>query len=245
MGVLFTIAYDGTNYCGWQTQINAVSVQDVFQSALKSVIGNSFGLLGASRTDAGVHAMGQRAHLICKNPIQIPTKRLPYVLNGILPQDIKIIDAIDVPNSFHPISDAVSKTYTYCIINNSCNNPLKSRYCAFVPRYLNISTMQAAAKHFIGTHDFAAFCSTGTIVNTTTRTINFLNISKDDNIITITINGNGFLYNMVRIIAGTLVDVGFGKTKADDIPDIICSKSRQKCGKTMAAKGLTLQEVFY
>jgi tRNA pseudouridine38-40 synthase len=249
--------------------------------------------MGASRTDAGVHALGQRAHLVFKNvpeadgleadsinaggleadcikadglgndiaddlctktcrqsslqsPLQkIPLNKLPQVLNSMLPKDIAVTAAKEVPDSFHPIWDAKSKTYVYKICNHSHRNPLLWPYSAFVPTPLDVYAMQEACKFFIGRHDFAAFCAAGSSAKTTVREIYHLCVSRQNSVIEITVNGNGFLYNMVRIIAGTLVFVGLGKIKPDDIPDIILSKDRTKAGKTMPAKGLILLEIFY
>jgi len=245
MGILFTVAYDGTNYCGWQEQKNGVSVQSTLTAALMIIFTSDFTLLGASRTDAGVHALGQRTHLISTVPSIIPTGKLPLVINGHLPPDIRIMDAKYVPDGFHPINDAKSKTYCYKIYNARYQNPLQRGFCAHVPLRLDVAKMAKAAKFFIGEKDFAAFCSRGSAVKTTVRKVNTLDVDRQGDIVNITINGNGFLYNMVRIIAGTLVGVGLGKITLENVPEIIQSCDRTRAGRTMPPQGLVLLEIYY
>ncbi|MCL2350739.1 MAG: tRNA pseudouridine(38-40) synthase TruA [Defluviitaleaceae bacterium] len=246
MGILLTVSYDGTNYCGWQVQKNGVTVCGILEAAVARILGGQpFSILGASRTDSGVHALGQRAHIISKSAAVIPVARLPFVINSILPNDIAVTHAATVPDSFHPISDAKSKTYVYKIYNNIYRNPLLMRDSVFVRKPLDTKAMVEACKHFVGEHDFAGFCATGGVVKSTVREIYFFDIKKNGNVIEIYVNGNGFLYNMVRIIAGTLVDVGLGKVKPEQIPEIITSGKRIRAGKTMPPQGLTLLEIFY
>ena len=245
MGVLLTVSYDGTNYCGWQKQKNGVSVQETLTNAIANVFDCDYTLLGASRTDAGVHALGQRAHMVSAGPCKVPLDKLPQVLNACLPPDIRITEAIDVPDSFHPINGAKSKTYRYAINNARYQNPLMRNFSAFVYMPLDVSKMAAAARPFIGEQDFAAFCASGSSVKSTVRTIYALDVTKCGETIEITINGNGFLYNMVRIIAGTLVDVGTDKICPDDIPAIIASRDRARAGKTMPPQGLTLMQIYF
>ncbi|MDR2182544.1 MAG: tRNA pseudouridine(38-40) synthase TruA, partial [Clostridiales bacterium] len=204
MGVLLTVSYDGTNYCGWQEQKNGKSVQEALSKVIGMVFDSDFTMLGASRTDAGVHALGQRAHVIPKRPVKIPIGKIPLVLNNDLPPDIRVTDAIDVPDNFHPINNAISKTYRYTICNSRYHSPLLRNYSAHIPIPLDTFKMADAARHFIGKHDFAAFCASGSIVKSTIRTIYALDVAKNGDIVEITISGGGFLYNMVRIIAGTL-----------------------------------------
>jgi tRNA pseudouridine38-40 synthase len=245
MGILLTVSYDGTNYCGWQDQRNGKSVQEALSRTIREILEIDFTMLGASRTDAGVHALGQRAHVIPHSPCKVPAHKLPLVLNAFLPEDIRITDAAHVPDSFHPINEAKSKTYRYAICNTGYQNPLLRNFSAFIPAELNVPKMTAAAGHFVGEHDFAAFCASGSIVKSTVRTVYTLDVVKRDELIEITISGNGFLYNMVRIIAGTLADAGLGKIAPDDIPAIIQSRDRTRAGKTMPPQGLTLLEVVY
>ena len=246
MGILLTIAYDGTDYCGWQIQKNGPAVQQVVETALGRAFGHGdFALLGASRTDAGVHALGQRGHVVLRRPCRVPTEKLAQVVNSRLPRNVRIMAAAAVPDTFHPINDCISKTYCYKIYNAAHSNPLEARYAAFVPAPLDIAEMAGAAAFFVGEHDFAAFCASGSSVKTTVRRIFSLNVIKTGDTVEITVAGNGFLYNMVRILAGTLADVGLGKTTAADISAIIHSRDRSRAGKTMPPQGLTLLEVVY
>jgi len=245
MGLLLTLSYDGTNYSGWQQQKNEPTVASSLEVAFESIFEASFSLLGASRTDAGVHALGQRVHIICSKPCKIPTKRLPQVINSFLPKDIIVINAQNVPDNFHPINNTVSKTYQYNILNTKHKNPLLRNQVYHVSQNLNLKNMQQALPFFIGKHDFKAFCSSKTNVSTTIRTINFFDMQTKDDILQFTINGDGFLYNMVRIIVGTVINVGLNKLLPNDITQIITEKDRSKAGRTVPAHGLTLLDIFY
>lgn len=247
MGILLTIAYDGTDYCGWQQQKNGLSVHAVLENAIAPLLGagQGFSLLGASRTDAGVHALGQRVHLIASVPCPLPLHKMPLALNSRLPADVRVLAASQVPDAFHPINDAKSKTYSYRIYNARYQNPLSRRYTAFVPTPLDVEQMARAAQFFLGEHDFAAFCASGSSVKSTVRRIYELSVTKDGPVVEIIARGNGFLYNMVRIIAGTLTDVGAGKLAPQAIPEIIAGQKRTGAGKTMPPQGLVLIEVFY
>jgi len=245
MQILLTIAYDGTNYAGWQRQENAIAVQQKIEEALSAILNRSVTVQGASRTDAGVHAIGQRAAFTAPG-LLVPLDKLPQVVNGLLPPDISVTAAEIVPNEFNPRFDAECKTYTYQIYNAAYPNPLFARYSAFVPQRLNIAAMQKAAVQFIGRHDFAAFCATGSSAKTTVREIYECNVKKQKSgTITLTITGNAFLYNMVRIIAGTILYVGLGKIPTIEIGEIIALKDRKCAGKTMPPQGLTLQNIVY
>jgi len=253
MYILLTIAYDGSIYAGWQRQENAITIQEKLEDALSTLIKRPIQVKGASRTDAGVHAMGQRASFFAPD-LLIPLNKLPMVLNGILPSDISVTDAIEVDESFNPRFDAKHKTYNYNIYNATYPNPLQARYSTFIPHNLKLPDMQKAAQQFIGRHDFSAFCATGSNAKTTIREIYSCDIeNKDDgnkkgensNLISISITGNAFLYNMVRIIAGTIVYVGLGKIPHYEIGNIIKSNDRTKAGKTMPPQGLILMDVCY
>ncbi|MCL1885058.1 MAG: tRNA pseudouridine(38-40) synthase TruA [Defluviitaleaceae bacterium] len=245
MQVLLTIAYDGTNYAGWQKQDNAVAVQEKLEDALSHLLGRNVSIRGASRTDAGVHAIGQRASFFAPD-LRVPLEKLPMVLVGLLPQDISVTAAEEVPQNFNPQFDAKQKTYEYSFYNAPCPNPLLARYSAFVPEKLDFSAMQKAAKSFVGKHDFAAFCATGSSAKTTVREVFACDVQKKDGgIITMSVTGGGFLYNMVRIIAGTVLYSSIGKIPPDSIPHIITAKDRAKAGKTMPPHGLVLLEVRY
>ena len=248
MQILLTIAYDGTSYAGWQRQTNAVTVQEKVETALEKLIGSPVTLRAASRTDAGVHALGQRASFFVSQDFKIPPEKLPLVLAGLLPSDISVTRAEIVPDSFHPQFDAKQKTYLYKII--TAPNPLMGRYAVLVPHELDLLAMQEAAGLFVGKHDFAAFCAAGSTAKTTVREIFGCEVFCEmslGNVLSynIKVTGNGFLYNMVRIIAGTLLYVGLGKLSSADIPQIILSKERKNAGKTMPPQGLVLLRVDF
>jgi len=240
--ILLTIAYDGTNYAGWQRQDNALTVQQMAEEALSNLLNQPIKLSAASRTDAGVHALGQKAVFTIEH-MPIPLDKLPQAL--YIADDVVVQEARQVSDEFNPRFDPKFKTYRYQIYNAKLPNPLESRYSAFVARPLDVKKMQQAAKKFIGTHDFAAFCATGSSAKTTVRTIFGCEVKKNGDMIQLLIRGNAFLYNMVRIIAGTLLYVGMGKIEAESIPNIIASKKRPQAGKTMPPEGLTLIEIQY
>lgn len=244
MRALLTISYDGTNYCGWQRQQNGITIQEILERAISRLYGCEITILGASRTDSGVHAIGQRATFTPPDE-RIAIDRLPMAINSQLPHDIRVIHSQSVPDEFHVINDTVRKTYRYQIDNSPIHNPLLNRYSQHVKTSLDYEKMKQAAKFFEGTHDFAAFCAANSSAATTTRTIYSLEFSKEGHIITFDICGNGFLYNMIRIIAGSLIDVGIGKTEPAGIALIIASGQRERAGKTADAKGLTLLSIEY
>lgn len=241
-----TVAYDGTDYKGWQLQKdeNIKTIQGEVENACKLLFNQNIECIGASRTDKGVHALGQKAVIDVETTI--PTQRIPIALNNFLPEDIVILDAKEVHSSFHPRKCRQRKTYEYKILNSEYKNPLLVRYSEFVYEKLDIINMIEASRYFLGTHDFKSFCAAGSSVKTTVRTIYDIKIDKADNdIIKISVTGNGFLYNMVRIIAGTLISVGKGKINPNQIMDIIQKKDRKYAGMTAAARGLTLIGIEY
>lgn len=241
--IKLTIAYNGANYAGWQVQNNAITVQGNIIEACKKIFKCETSVMGASRTDAGVHAYGQVATIEIESNIE--TKKIPYALNAHLPSDIVVQNAIEVDKKFHPRYNAKNKTYIYKIYNAEFPLPQLNDFTYFYYKKLDVKKMEIAAKQFIGEHDFKAFCSAGTSVKTTIRTIYDCSISKENNLITVSIKGNGFLYNMVRIIIGTLIEVGIGKTHPKEIIEIINSKNRSMAGKTAPAKGLSLLQIEY
>ena len=199
---------------------------------------------GAGRTDAGVHALAQMAHF--DTTTTIPADKISYALNLVLPPDIRIRYSKEVPEWFHARKTAKTKHYRYVIYNDEHDCAINRNFCCFIRQPLDIAAMTKAASHFKGEHDFAAFCAQGsTPVATTVRTIFECTVEKVGNYISIDVCGNGFLYNMVRIIAGTLIDVGRGRKKPEDIPKIILSKDRNNASATAPAKGLTLVSVIY
>ena len=242
--ILLTISYDGTNYGGWQKQPNSITIQEKLETALSRVFNKSISVLGASRTDAGVHALGQKACFFTDN-LLIPIDKLPFVINSFLPRDITITSASIAPIDFHPRFDALKKTYLYHIYNNSFPNPLLRNYAWHVRYPLDVSVMKTAAEHFLGKHDFSAFCSANGNAKTFTRSIFDIEVFTNSPSVFISVTGDGFLYNMVRIITGTLMYVGIGKTKPCAIPFIIEEKERALAGITAPANGLTLMDIKY
>ncbi|TCQ01607.1 tRNA pseudouridine38-40 synthase [Serpentinicella alkaliphila] len=240
---MIEIEYDGTNYSGWQIQPNARSVQEEIMKALKKITNEEIKLNAAGRTDAGVHAKGQVANFYLN--ASIPTNRIVPALNSNLAQDITVLNAKEVPLDFHARYSAESKKYLYNIYNSSTRSSLFRNYSYHVTNKLSISKMENAAKKLIGTHDFKAFMSSGSSVQDTVRTIYTIKIDKHNNNICLSFHGNGFLYNMVRIIVGTLVEIGTDKRPIEDIEQILLSKDRRKAGHTAPPQGLILEKVYY
>ncbi|MCR5441978.1 MAG: tRNA pseudouridine(38-40) synthase TruA [Lachnospiraceae bacterium] len=232
------ISYDGTAYHGWQIQDGAVTVEGVLTEAVREAVGSPVEVIGASRTDAGVHALGNVAVFDADTPI--PADKMAMVLNKLLPDDISIVCSDEVPSDWHPRKQDCRKTYEYRIYTSPVRMPLKRLYAHYTYNDLDIGEMDRAAAFFTGEHDFTAFCAAGSQATTFTRTIYACSVKKDGNEAVIIVTGSGFLYNMVRIIAGTLFEVGLGRKKADDIPGIIDSLDRRKAGPTLPACGLTL-----
>jgi len=241
--VKLIIEYDGTNYHGWQKQKNAKTVQDTIERAIKGLTGEKVDLIGASRTDFGVHALGQVANFITNSGI--PGDRFSYALNRMLPDDIVIKESQEVDMDFHARYKAKGKRYRYLIYNSQFPSALLRHRTYHVSHKLDFESMQRAASYFLGTHDFSAFRSSGSSAKTSVRTITDVSLEREDKIVKFEIAGDGFLYNMVRIIVGTLMEVGIGKIRADEIPQIIESRKRKRAGRTAPAEGLNLVEVYY
>ena len=241
--LLLTIRYKGTDYHGWQVQKNALTVQEVLQDAIEKLYGSRLDVKGCSRTDTGVHA---NMYCVSYNaPFFAGEYHTVSALNTYLPQDIRAYECKEVSDDFHARYSSVGKEYVYLVYNAKYQNPFYSDYSYHFRYDVDLEMINNAAKHFIGTHDFAAFCSAYSDVEDTERTIYDLKAEKNGNLIRFTISGNGFLYNMVRIIVGTLLMVSQGKISPDDIPEIIDSKQRKNAGRTAPAQGLFLNKVFY
>lgn len=242
--IRLTIEYDGTGYHGWQIQKNAVTVQETIEKALSKLLGDQIGIIGCSRTDVGVHAYGQVAHfLTCSN---IPGDKFSYAINNLLPEDIVVRKSEEVREDFHSRYSSKGKKYRYLIYNAAHHSAIMRNKACHIRPELNLNDMQTAAQYFIGQHDFEAFQATGGQVRSTIREIYNMDVYKNENgLISIDVSGNGFLYNMVRIMAGTLIYVGMGKIPANQIPEIIESRDRTKAGKTAPAQGLYLMEIYY
>lgn len=241
--IKLTIAYDGTNYCGWQIQPNGITIEEILNKALSKMTGEEILVIGASRTDSGVHAMGNVA--VFDTDTTIPAEKIAVALNQRLPEDIVITKSEEVPLDFHPRYCNCSKTYEYHIINTRIPIPTKRLTNYFVSYVLDIDKMRKAASYLVGEHDFVSFCNVRTDVENTVRTITALDIITNGNEITIRITGNGFLYNMVRIIVGTLIRVGRGFYEPEKVKEILEAKDRKAAGVTAPAHGLVLVEIKY
>lgn len=241
--IKLTIEYEGTNYSGWQYQDNAISIQQIIEEALETLTGENIKLIGSGRTDAKVHALGQVANFFTNS--NIPGNSFKYALNINLPDDITIVDSEDVDTTFHSRFSATHKRYRYLIYNGEMPRALYRNFTYHIKNTLNIHEMELASKYLIGTHDFKSFMGPRSVVNSTIRTINKISINKNNDIIEISIDGNSFLRNMVRILIGTLIEVGLGKRQKSEIKYILEAKKREAAGHTAPAQGLFLEKVFY
>lgn len=241
--VKLVVAYDGTNYCGWQLQPNGVTIEEVLNRALSELLKEPVTVIGASRTDSGVHARGNVAVFDTEN--RMPADKICFALNQRLPDDIRIQSSEEVPLDWHPRKANCTKTYEYKILNRKIAMPLERLYSHFCYVPLDVEKMRQAAQYIIGEHDFKSFCTVRTQAEETVRTVYSLDITKEDDMITIRISGNGFLYNMVRIIAGTLMKAGMGVYPPEHVQEIIEARDRQQAGQTALAKGLTLVSMEY
>lgn len=240
---MLKVAYDGSNYHGWQLQPNAVTIESVLNETLSELFHEEIKVIGASRTDAGVHALGNIA--VFDTNSRMPADKVAYALNQRLPEDIKIQASCQVADDFHPRHQNSMKTYEYRILNTEFPVPTERLYAHFTYVPLNIDLMEEAAAYLEGEHDFKSFCSVNTAVESTVRIIYQIRVEKVNNTVVIRVTGNGFLYNMVRIIAGTLIEVGRGKIEPIQIRDILSAKDREAAGPTAPANGLTLVEYRY
>ncbi len=247
MKLKFYLSYDGTNYSGWQVQKNAKTVQEVFQDAVESVFGERYSVTGCSRTDAGVHANSYCCSVDFDKDcdVNIPLDKLPVVFNRYLPDDVSVRLAERAEESFHPRYDVVYKEYEYIIHNSDIKNPFYRNRVFMYPKKLDESLMNDAAQHFVGTFDFCGFMSSGSSVEDTVRTIKYFTVRREDERVIINVAADGFLYNMVRILVGTLIEVSEGKIDISELDDVIMSKDRKRAGFTAAASGLYLNKIVY
>ena len=242
--IKLVVAYDGTNYCGWQVQPNGETIEGVLNRELSSLLGGDIKVTGASRTDSGVHSLGNVA--VFDTDTRIPPEKISYALNIRLPEDIVVQDSCEVAPDFHPRHCNSRKTYEYRILNRRFAMPTRRLDTYFYHRPLDVERMQQAARYLKGTHDFKSFCSVNTVVEDTVRTIYTLQVIKDaDDIITIRVQGSGFLYNMVRILAGTLIQVGIGAMEPEEMTEILEAKDRSASGPTAPAQGLTMMGIEF
>ena len=241
--IKLTVAYDGTDYCGWQIQPNGITVEEVLNRKLSELTGEKITVIGASRTDSGVHAQGNVA--VFDSDTSIPPERIAYALNRKLPEDIVVIRSEEVPLDWHPRYQDTVKTYEYHILNREMPDPVRRRDTYFVSYPLDIEKMRSAAEYLKGEHDFRSFCNVHTDAEDTVRTIYDLDITREGCLVTVRIRGNGFLYNMVRIIVGTLVRVGRGFYPPEKVKEILDAKERTEAGVTAPPQGLVLVKIEY
>ena len=242
--VKLVVAYDGTNYCGWQLQPNGVTIEEVLNRALTELLREPIMVIGASRTDSGVHARGNVAVFDTEN--RMPADKICFALNQRVPEDIRIQSSEEVPLSWHPRKANCIKTYEYKILNRKIAMPLERLYSHFCYFPLDVEKMRQGAAYLVGEHDFKSFCTVRSQAEETVRTIYSLDVTRDEgDMITIRISGSGFLYNMVRILAGTLIGVGRGLIDPEEIPAMLEAKDRQAAGMTVPPQGLTLVKIDY
>lgn len=241
--VKLTVAYDGTNYHGWQIQPNGITIEQVLNHHLSELLREEIKVIGASRTDAGVHALGNVA--VFDTSARMPAEKISYALNTRLPVDIRIQDSCEVPMDFHPRFRNTVKTYEYRILNRKFADPTKRLYSFFYYFPLDVVKMQRASLYLLGEHDFSSFCTAKPEIENTVRTIYSLEVVRENDMITIRVSGSGFLYHMVRIIAGTLIRVGTGSIEPEQVKEILEAKDRTLAGETARPEGLTLVGIEY
>lgn len=248
MRYVLKIAYDGTEYAGWQRQKNALSVQECLENALKQALSIDVHVVASGRTDAGVHAAGQICHFD-SDTITVPPEKLPDCLNRFLPSDIRLLEGMAGVDGFDSNRSAKRKTYCYSLYESRRGVPLLDRYAVQVEELPKIEDLQRAAKLMEGEHDFKAFCASGSSVKTTVRTVYEVKVEETESfalrVVKIYVTGNGFLYNMVRTMAGELLDLASGKRTEESLQTAFQTGARNLLGKTMPAKGLVLHRVEY
>ena len=241
--ILLTVEYDGTAYAGWQRQINGLAVQQVIEEALSSACGHPVTVTGASRTDAGVHALDQKVHFDTGS--SIPPDKYPFVLNTMLPPDIRVLEGREVPEGFHARFLTSGKTYTYRIWNARHGSAMRRNTHWHIPVPLDAASVRPALETLLGRHDFAAFQAAGGTAKTTVRTVRSADLEVHGNEWNLTVSGDAFLYNMVRIIAGTVAEIGLGKLGRNAFAEAFETKNRLALGMTAPAHGLELTRVYY
>ena len=241
--VLLTLAYDGTNFAGFQVQKNARTVQSTVQDAIERIWGDRLPVVGCSRTDAGVHARDYK--LTFHAAPRLSADRIPAALNAHLPDDIAVLGAEIVPDTFHVRHDVYEKEYEYVICNTQYRDPFSVHTALHYRRPIDAELLECAAQHFLGTHDFRAFMASGSVIADTTRTVRSVSVTREGSVVRLRIAADGFLYNMVRIFVGTMLSVNEGKLTPDDIPAVIDSRDRKNAGITVPAHGLYLNRVVF
>jgi tRNA pseudouridine38-40 synthase len=241
---LLTIAYEGTNFSGWQVQPNAVTIQSIIEEKLFLIFSQPIFIHASGRTDAGVHAHGQRAHFFCSKKLE--SWKILKSLNGLLPPQIRVLNVEEVALDFHARFSAIGKEYHYRIFWGEAVLPFERKYVFHHRGLFDLELLNLGIKEFIGTHDFTSFTNVGGAAKNFVRTIDSIEILEEENkICCLRFKGNGFLYKMVRNIVGTLLEVAKGSLPASDIPKILALKDRKAAGKAASAQGLTLYKVFY
>lgn len=241
--IKLVVAYDGTNYCGWQVQPQAVTIEGVLNEHLSQLLGEEIRVIGASRTDSGVHALGNVA--VFDTDSRIPGEKMAKALNARLPEDIVIQRSEEVATDYHPRFQDTKKTYEYTFYNAEYDNPVTGRHHHFVYVPLDVEKMNQAAEYFVGKHSFHSMCSSKAQVTSYIREIFQCDVKRDGRYIVMRVTGSGFLYNMVRLMAGTLLEIGRGKQKPEWVREILASKERVTPGPKLPAKGLTLIKIQY
>lgn len=241
--VKLIVAYDGTNYRGWQVQPNGVTVEEVLNRALSELLMEEIVVTGASRTDSGVHSLGNVA--IFDTQTRMPADKISFAVNRRLPADIVVQDSCEVPPDWHPRYQSSRKTYEYRILNRTFRQPTRRLDTYFYHEPLDVEKMRQAAAYLEGEHDFKSFCSVRSQAETSVRTVYACRVEKTGDIVVIRVTGNGFLYNMVRIIAGTLIRVGGGALAPEEMPEILRACDRSAAGPTAPAHGLTMIGIEY
>ena len=241
--LLLTLQYDGSVFHGWQVQKNAITIQEVFQNAVEKVFGERLNIVGCSRTDTGVHANMYCCNI--KTDLNISKDGIIMGLNTYLPDEIAVIDCTEVSDDFHARYHCKSKEYVYKLYNGKVRNPFLAKYTYFYRYDIDVDYLDKEAQAYVGTYDYSGFCSTGSKVGNTIRTVKKFNVWRENDMVYFKVEADGFLYNMVRIMVGTLLFVAQGKIKENQLKNVILSKDRKLAGKTAPASGLYLNKVNY
>ena len=241
--IALRLTYDGSRYHGWQTQKEEITVQQTLEEAIEKCCGERRHVTGCGRTDAGVHALRYCANF--KSDCRIPLEKLPLALNSCLPSDIAVLAACEAEENFNAIGSCIKKEYIYKIHNSNLRDPFLEKRAYFFPQRLDVEKMNAAARAFEGTHDFAAVRSVGTETKTTVRTVYWCSAAREGELITVRVCADGFLYNMARAMVGTMVYASYGKLEPGEIPALLEKGDRRLTGPTMPAQGLYLNRLWY
>ena len=241
--IMLVLAYDGTDFYGYQVQNDDRTVQKVLEDAIFKLTGERVKSVASGRTDSGVHAEGQVVHFDTNSTV--PGSKFKDALNSLLDKDVKVLKSKEVSADFHARYSAKSKVYKYSIYNGEIENPLNNRYATFYPYKIDFDKINDAIKEIVGTHDFKCFLASGSQVKNTVRTVEYIKVAKKGKLVTFTVKGNGFLYNMVRIIVGTLLEISQGRLTVANLKNAVELKERKLVGKTMPPNGLQLYKVYY